>query len=233
MVKKQKKYILKYKWTKREEINNENISHRKEKIIKKENYIKLHNNIYKNNLIEKRIRLFYIIIFEFIIINSLIGHILSYGELPNLNITWKINGIGSSKIYNGLKPSQVYINGNKLTNINDKYYYFNQTENYVQLIWNYDILSCSDLFRGCSNITEIDLSNFDTSKVTDIKGMFYNCSSLTSLNLSNINTSKVTNMDDLFAYCSSLTSLKFIYFWYITSYTYEWYVFRLFIIDFN
>ena len=42
--------------------------------------------------------------------------------------------------------------------------------------------------------------------------MFYNCSSLTSLNLSNFNTNNVTNMKDMFSYCSSLTSLNLSYF---------------------
>ena len=59
----------------------------------------------------------------------------------------------------------------------------------------------------CKDITEIDLSNFDTSKVTDMKDMFVSCSSLTLLDLSNLNTSIVTNMEAMFNYCSSLTLL--------------------------
>jgi surface protein len=35
--------------------------------------------------------------------------------------------------------------------------------------------------------------------------MFYNCDSLTSLNISNWNTSNVTNMASMFDGCSSLT----------------------------
>ena len=38
--------------------------------------------------------------------------------------------------------------------------------------------------------------------------MFYGCSSLTSLNLSNFNTNNVNNMNHMFSYCSSLTSLN-------------------------
>ena len=64
------------------------------------------------------------------------------------------------------------------------------------------------MFRECSDITEIDLSNFDTSNVENMQLMFYGCSSLTSLNLSNFNTSRVTWMDAMFYGCSSLTSLN-------------------------
>ena len=63
------------------------------------------------------------------------------------------------------------------------------------------------MFYNCINITEINLSNFDTSKVIKMNRMFYNCTSLTSLDLSNFNTSKVTTMQTMFYSCSSLTSL--------------------------
>ncbi|MBB1503584.1 BspA family leucine-rich repeat surface protein, partial [Candidatus Saccharibacteria bacterium] len=41
------------------------------------------------------------------------------------------------------------------------------------------------------NILEVDLSNFDTSKVTNMASMFNAMPKLTSLNLSNFDTSKV------------------------------------------
>ena len=58
-----------------------------------------------------------------------------------------------------------------------------------------------------SVIEKLDLSNFNTSKVTNMINMFSNCGSLMSLDLSNFNTSNVINMINMFAYCSSLTSL--------------------------
>jgi surface protein len=63
------------------------------------------------------------------------------------------------------------------------------------------------LFYKGTSITNIDLSNFNTSNVTDMSYMFYYCSSLTSLNLSNLDTSNVTNMYSMFSGCSKLTSL--------------------------
>ena len=58
------------------------------------------------------------------------------------------------------------------------------------------------------NILELDLSNFDTSKVTDMSAMFYGMSSLTTLNLSNFDTSQVTYMESMFYGMRTLTTLN-------------------------
>ena len=57
------------------------------------------------------------------------------------------------------------------------------------LVWYNLISSCISMFYGCSDIKEIDLSNFNTSNVKNMDFMFYDCSSLTSLNLSNFDIS--------------------------------------------
>ena len=48
------------------------------------------------------------------------------------------------------------------------------------------------------DLLEIDVSNFDTSKVTTMNRMFSGMSNLTSLDLSNFDTSKVTTMGSMF-----------------------------------
>ncbi|MDD6323105.1 MAG: BspA family leucine-rich repeat surface protein [Bacilli bacterium] len=63
------------------------------------------------------------------------------------------------------------------------------------------------MFYGCSSLTNLNVSNFDTSKVTNMVSMFWDCKSLTSLDLSNFDTSNVTDMGWMFYNCSSLTSL--------------------------
>ena len=62
-------------------------------------------------------------------------------------------------------------------------------------------------FGYCENATEIDIGDFDTSKVTNMAGMFYGCHSLTELDVSGFNTSKVIDMADMFNECNSLTEL--------------------------
>ena len=64
------------------------------------------------------------------------------------------------------------------------------------------------MFAGCSHLTSLDLSHFDTSNVTSMNSMFYGCSSLTSLDLSSFDTSNVTNMYRMFDGCSSLKSIS-------------------------
>ena len=65
----------------------------------------------------------------------------------------------------------------------------------------------SYMFSGCSCLTNLDLSGFETGNVTNMGYMFHNCKSLTSLDLSGFKTDNVTNMINMFAGCSSLTSL--------------------------
>ena len=67
--------------------------------------------------------------------------------------------------------------------------------------------STSYMFEFYINLEELDLSGFDTSKVTDMERMFRGCSSLKSLNLSGFNTSNVTDMSEMFCSCSNLTEL--------------------------
>ena len=37
------------------------------------------------------------------------------------------------------------------------------------------------MFSGCNSLTRLDLSNFDTSKVTDMTFMFYGCDNLPNI----------------------------------------------------
>ena len=60
---------------------------------------------------------------------------------------------------------------------------------------------------GCSSLTQLDVSGFDTSNVTDMGLMFDGCSSLTNLDMSGFDTSNVTDMGLMFDGCSSLTNL--------------------------
>ena len=71
-----------------------------------------------------------------------------------------------------------------------------------------EVTNMSGMFAGCSGLTNLDLSNFDTSGVTNMYRMFINCYGLTELNISNFNTSNVTNMSGMFSSCSGLTELN-------------------------
>ena len=70
------------------------------------------------------------------------------------------------------------------------------------------VTDMENMFSRMSNLTTLDLSSFDTSKVMVMRYMFSSMSNLTSLNLSNFNTSRVIDMNGMFSNMSSLTSLN-------------------------
>ena len=52
------------------------------------------------------------------------------------------------------------------------------------------------MFSDLYNLTNLDVTHFDTSKVTDMSEMFKGMSNLTNLDLTHFDTSEVTNMED-------------------------------------
>ena len=49
------------------------------------------------------------------------------------------------------------------------------------------------MFQGCSSLSSLDLSNFDTSKVTSLLGLFANCNSLTHIDIRNFRTQSLSD----------------------------------------
>ncbi len=70
-----------------------------------------------------------------------------------------------------------------------------------------NVTNTASWFEECDNITEIDMSGFDTSMVTYMAGTFQDCTNLKKIDMSNCDTSNVHSMTYMFAGCSSLTSL--------------------------
>ena len=94
----------------------------------------------------------------------------------------------------------------KETLTHDKYIHYKENSNLAPII-PINATSCLFMFRNCWRLESLDLSNFDTSQVTEMGGMFFWCVTLKSLNLSFFNTSKVTSMFNMFRNCYSLTQL--------------------------
>ena len=69
---------------------------------------------------------------------------------------------------------------------------------------NYEVNSIAYAFHGCSNLNEIDFTNFDVRDVTDMRSLFYGCKALTSLNLRTFRTTKCLLFDDMFAECNDM-----------------------------
>ena len=63
------------------------------------------------------------------------------------------------------------------------------------------------IFSECVNIISIDLSKFNSEKITNMSYAFYKCKSLSKINFSNINTLNVNDMSYLFCRCKSLINI--------------------------
>ena len=125
----------------------------------------------------------FIEILKYIILLNLFNNIfmnnkISLIEYTSYNITLKIKGIGNKKVFssdslfrNKYYPNEVYINGYNQSTVTHSYY-LNQTDNNIELVWYNLIDNCQYMFYECYDITEINLSNFDTSEVTFMWGMF-------------------------------------------------------------
>ena len=147
MKRREEKFILKKGGPRNKKYNNNIYGYFEDKIIiKKDINIKERNNKIKINN-------------RFIIIYIIINLIILSNNNKYSNITLKIKGNGYNNIfttgtecYDSFKssnyPNEIYINGKKQNNIN-YYYYFNDTDNYIELIWNNSINNCAFMFYDC------------------------------------------------------------------------------------
>ena len=123
-------------------------------------------------------------------------------------ITIKVQGSGQQSIFYGgsscnggifPRPNEIYIENIKQNDIKDKY-------NFV--VWYNTFSNCNCLFQDCTNIIEIDFSQFSFSSGLYAYQMFYNCKSLTSLNFKAYSgTINIYSIASMFSHCESLTSL--------------------------
>ncbi|RMC51245.1 DUF1542 domain-containing protein [Lactobacillus sp. ESL0225] len=68
--------------------------------------------------------------------------------------------------------------------------------------------SIQSMFYGCKDLKELDLSSFNTNKVTDMHSMFKKCFNLSKITFGkDFSTKLVTDMHGMFGDCSVLTGL--------------------------
>ena len=67
------------------------------------------------------------------------------------------------------------------------------------------------LFHGCYEIEYLDLSNFNTSSVTEMSGMFKGCNNLRKIKgITNFNTYQVSDMTGLYKMFDECNDLEYI-----------------------
>ena len=102
-------------------------------------------------------------------------------------------------------PDEIYINNEEISSIFLSYE-FEREENIVKMRWNSQLTTCDGMFSELIDISKIDLSNFDSSKINSTSYMFYKCSNLEYINFGNFDTSSVVDMSHMFSGCISITS---------------------------
>ena len=85
-----------------------------------------------------------------------------------------------------------------------------------EIHFNYPLDSLEDYFSASFDpnmkyIVSVDLSNLDTSILTNMKSAFADCEQLESVDLYNFKGSSIINMNSLFSNCVSLKSIDFSY----------------------
>ena len=70
-----------------------------------------------------------------------------------------------------------------------------------------NVTSMAQMFFGCWNLAELDVTHFNTANVTSMISMFNSCIGLTSLDVTNFNTENVTDMSYMFSYCNELKEI--------------------------
>ena len=70
-----------------------------------------------------------------------------------------------------------------------------------------NVINMSSMFNGCKGTT-LDLTNFNTSKVTDMSYMFTNSTYKNIINIENLNVDNLTSLNGTFSGMKNLESLK-------------------------
>lgn len=107
------------------------------------------------------------------------------------------NGEGTNPTYT------LYIQGNDLIYLSSgKFLFsdFNQLEGIegIEYVDTSQVTDMDFMFKGCSRLTNLDVSHFDTSQVTNIRAMFSQCNNLINLDFRNTTFILVTVYDVIF-----------------------------------
>ena len=105
------------------------------------------------------------------------------------------------------KPNKIKVNEEEFDDGLNLSFYLSEPQNTIILSWDTLLTSCESMFMNFDYILSIDLSNFNSSKVTNMQYMFSGCVGLKTIKFGNLDTSSVIYMNNMFFNCRSLTSL--------------------------
>ena len=109
------------------------------------------------------------------------------------------------------QPENIETNKIDTSKVKSMYYMFGNNTSISNLdLSNWDtsnVTSMKSMFRGTS-LKKLNLNNWDTSNVTDMSFMFSESNNITELDLNHLNTGKVKDMNNMFNNMKSLTTLN-------------------------
>ena len=122
----------------------------------------------------------------------------------------KYKKINANFIYNN-QSNNYQGNDNIFPDFKECYHFYwnflNEGIYTIKIIFKKKLYSCEKMFYNCKKITEIDLSSFDCSQVTNCKDMFNNCISLTKIDFGNNDFLLSSNFEFMFYNCKNLEDL--------------------------
>ncbi len=142
-------------------------------------------------------------------------------SLESLNVTnWNVENVTIMQMlfYDCQKLKNINLSNWQVGNVTLMNYMFYGCHSITSLdIANWDVRKVTTLERFLSrnsrfsqqmNISEIDISGWQTDSLTNMNHMFQGCQKLTSLDMSGWNTSQVTQMAAVFEICEGLKTLN-------------------------
>ena len=109
------------------------------------------------------------------------------------------------------QPENIETNKIDTSKVKSMYYMFGNNTSISNLDlsnWNTsNVTNMKSMFRGTA-LKKLNLNNWDTSNVTDMSFMFSESNNITELDLNHLNTGKVKDMNNMFNNMKSLTTLN-------------------------
>ena len=105
------------------------------------------------------------------------------------------------------KLKVVFKNPKKVVNMTKMFYNCKAYEIDVSELDTSNVSDMEELFRNCVNLSKVDVSKWDVSKVKYISFMFDRCENLSKIDIGRWDTSNVTNAEYMFIECKRLRSI--------------------------
>ena len=136
----------------------------------------------------------------------------AYNSKGPIKMEYTTIGGGTSGITLTTSPSNMPFKNYQVNKVTFNNSESNSSNTYIYKIdlSNWDtsyITNMNRMFYNCKHLVSIDSSEFNTSNVKNMNSMFYDCKNLVSLDVSNWDVSSVTDMNSMFYDCKNLVSL--------------------------